>query len=463
MSPGAALLLGGGAVLALLPVRARGAAGTAALLLLGAALLLAGGDLLAGDCPDGWGALGRALTAAGGLGALLLGSARGSGALPPRAAGLLLAAAAGLDLACTAGGIEALLLGWGAALLGTLGAAVAAGWVQGAALRGLLLQAGLGACAALLGALLLARVGGAASFERAALAAGPPGALPLLGALALALGLLHPPGTLPFPRQEPLLTLPPPLASWIAGPLTIAGAFAAARALLPLAAAGEAAGPWRLALAGLGLLVVLRGARLALGADTLPGLVAGAARAQAGWLLLGLSALAPTPAAQGWVLSTSGAALGWQATALLTAGLAGWAFCALAEDVWGDAGLARLAGLSRRNAWLGAWLLLPLLALAGLPPLLAFPGRLALLAALERALPAWVGGVAALALLPGALVALRVARVAFHRPGGRREPEEPLVADAGLTLLCGVLAPLALLLGLAPPGLERALGALALP
>jgi hypothetical protein len=86
----------------------------------------------------------------------------------------------------------------------------------------------------------------------------------------------------------------------------------------------------------------------------------------------------------------------------------------------------------------------------------------ALLGALGSALPAWELAAAALLLLPGLLLPLRLARVLLH--GGRpRGPEEPLVASAGLTLWTACLALLALGVGLAPAGLERTLGALALP
>lgn len=455
------LVLAGAGGLLLLSGRAGGLpAGSLPLAALAAAVVLAGRDLLASG--DTWGALGRVLVLVGALGAQLLGAARKE-PLTRRGSGLLLLAAAGLSLAAATLRLELLLLGWGGAVLATLAAARVAGWVDPPAWRSLLAQGlvGLALTGAGAGAILAAT--GTARLDRAVLALEGGGEALLAGGLLLALGLLCPPGGLALPRQAGSAEgLPPALAAWLGGPMALAGLIAAARVLVPLAVSevpgGEA---WRLAVAGLGLVIAARGAAGALAAGTVTGLVSGLARAQAGWLALGLAALEPARQGGAWALGLPGAALAWQATALLVAGLAGWSFAALSEEAWGDASLSRAAGLGRRNLWLATWFLLPLLALAGLPPLAGFPGRVGLFVALER-LPAWVGVLAVLLLLPGLVAVLRATRVALHRMA-RPEPEEPLVAGSGLTFACGALGLLTLAIGLAPRGLARALGDLTLP
>lgn len=437
---GPALLAGVGAALlggSLLPGR-RGerAALPLAFLALGASLLLGARELLGGG--QQLSALGRVLIAAGGLGTLLLGAQRAEG-WSSRAAGLLSCAAAGLQLAVGGPQLVGVAAGWTLAVSASLGLGRVSGWVAPEAWRRLASEAAAGTVLVLVGLGLVGLGAGTGALARVALPVAGGAAL-VVGALLASAGLLLTPGAaLPWGWRGGLAG---PFLVWITGPLAVAGALVAARLLLPLAQAGPAAGPWRAALGALALLAAGSGALGALRARELPALVGGVARAQVGWLFLALAGLDPA-------LTRAAPALAWQALAAIAGGACAFAGCALVAEVGGSESLAGLTGLGRRNAWLATWVVVPPFVLAGLPPGPAFGGRIATLVALSGALPVWVAALAALLLLPGLLVALRLARIALHgpRPTG---PREPLVAEAGLTLWTGSLALLLLALGLAP-------------
>jgi len=110
-----------------------------------------------------------------------------------------------------------------------------------------------------------------------------------------------------------------------------------------------------------------------------------------------------------------------------------------------------LKGLNRRSPWHAAIVLLLMFSLAGLPPLVGFYAKLAVLQAVVEAGHVALAVVAVLFSLIGAFYYLRVVKVVyFDEPVG--EPA-PLRADAAQRGLLSVNGALILILGILPGGL----------
>jgi NADH-quinone oxidoreductase subunit N len=111
-----------------------------------------------------------------------------------------------------------------------------------------------------------------------------------------------------------------------------------------------------------------------------------------------------------------------------------------------------LKGLNRRSPWRAGMILLMMFSLAGIPPLVGFYAKLAVLRALIEASQVWLAVVAVLFSLIGAFYYLRVVKVMyFDEPG--EAAAEPGPASCGASGIMSINGLLILLLGVLPGGL----------
>ncbi|NYH98359.1 NADH-quinone oxidoreductase subunit NuoN [Cupriavidus plantarum] len=109
-----------------------------------------------------------------------------------------------------------------------------------------------------------------------------------------------------------------------------------------------------------------------------------------------------------------------------------------------------LKGLSRKNPWFAFLMLVMMFSMAGIPPMVGFYAKLAVLEAAVRAGMSWLAVVAVLFSLIGAFYYLRVVKLMyFDAPAG----EEPLEATAGLRGVLSINGLAVILLGLFPAAL----------
>jgi len=110
-----------------------------------------------------------------------------------------------------------------------------------------------------------------------------------------------------------------------------------------------------------------------------------------------------------------------------------------------------LKGLNRRSPWLAGMILILMFSLAGLPPMVGFYAKLAVLQALVDAGHVALAVVAVLFSLIGAFYYLRVVKVVyFDEPQEDAGPIQASCASRGLMSVNGLLV---LLLGVLPGGL----------
>lgn len=191
---------------------------------------------------------------------------------------------------------------------------------------------------------------------------------------------------------------------------------------------------WRPVLAVLGLAAVIVGGLVALSQTELKGLIAHTGLAQFGLVLLALAL---------WSDAGLAAALIMLAV-LVVLQLGLYAFVlSMQSDGRPITAMSALAGISARAPAHALALLLILLALAGLPPLIGFAGKIGLLlAAVEPGLAPfwlWLVCLAALAFLPTCVAYLRVVLVIYSAQddevlNGRTEPV-PLLTLIGVAVL----------------------------
>ncbi|MCL4699639.1 MAG: NADH:ubiquinone oxidoreductase subunit N, partial [Burkholderiaceae bacterium] len=115
--------------------------------------------------------------------------------------------------------------------------------------------------------------------------------------------------------------------------------------------------------------------------------------------------------------------------------------------------IADLAGLARRSPWVAGVMTVFMFSLAGLPPMIGFFAKLAVIQALvttNQALYIWLAVIAVLFSLVGAYYYLRVIKVMwFDEPG----PTAPVQQGAGVTALLALNGAAVLLFGLFSGGL----------
>jgi NADH-quinone oxidoreductase subunit N len=109
--------------------------------------------------------------------------------------------------------------------------------------------------------------------------------------------------------------------------------------------------------------------------------------------------------------------------------------------------IADLKGLSTRSPWMALIMLLLMFSLAGIPPMVGFYAKLAVLAAAVEAGLVWLAVVAVLASLVGAFYYLRVVKIMyFDTP----EDSQPIVATGGARAVFAVNGAAVLVLGILP-------------
>ncbi len=129
---------------------------------------------------------------------------------------------------------------------------------------------------------------------------------------------------------------------------------------------------WIAVLAGVAIVTMTLGNLVALWQSNVKRLLAYSSIAQAGYMLIGLVALAPE--AQSWMTGLNGLLL--YLFAYLFTNLGAFAVVIAVENHTGSAQLDAFAGLMRRNPFLAVTMFLFLLSLIGIPPTAGFVGKL---------------------------------------------------------------------------------------
>lgn len=129
---------------------------------------------------------------------------------------------------------------------------------------------------------------------------------------------------------------------------------------------------WMAVLAGIAIVTMTLGNLVALWQSNVKRLLAYSSIAQAGYILIGLAALAPE--AQSWTTGLNGVLL--YLFAYLFTNMGAFAVVIAVENRTGSAQLDAFAGLMRRNPFLAVMMLVFLLSLIGIPPTGGFMGKL---------------------------------------------------------------------------------------
>lgn len=247
---------------------------------------------------------------------------------------------------------------------------------------------------------------------------------------------------------------PTPVAALLASGSKVAGFFLLGRFVFLAwpgtagsAAWGGVVPGWAPVLAVLSLASLVLGNLAALAQRDLKRLLAYSAVAHAGYLLLGVLAVAG-----GASRADAFASLLFYATTYAVTVIGAFAVCGYLERARGTSAIAGLAGLAGRTPWFAAGLLVFLLSLAGLPPFAGFPAKFYVFAAalkVDRGGPGlWWLVTAGLLLSPVALYYyLKVLKQAYVAPGTGMELPRPAGSEI---LVVTVAAAAVLLLGLFP-------------
>jgi proton-translocating NADH-quinone oxidoreductase chain N len=129
---------------------------------------------------------------------------------------------------------------------------------------------------------------------------------------------------------------------------------------------------WMAVLAGMAIVTMFLGNLVALWQTNVKRMLAYSSIAQAGYMLIGLAALAPQ--AQSWTTGLNGLLL--YLFAYLFANLGAFAVVIAVENRTGSVELPAFAGLMRRCPWLAIAMFIFLLSLIGIPPTGGFMGKL---------------------------------------------------------------------------------------
>jgi NADH-quinone oxidoreductase subunit N len=242
---------------------------------------------------------------------------------------------------------------------------------------------------------------------------------------------------------------PAPVAAWIGSGSKVASFVALAKVLVIGLGAwsstpGTIAGPGWVGLVGvIAALSMTYGNLAALGQRNLKRLLGYSSIAQAGYLLVGVAALAVSTARE----SAAGALLYYLIT-YAAATIGAFALAAWVVVETGSDGVDDLDGLGVRHPFLGVCLTLLMLSLVGLPPLAGFVGKLAMfmqaLNSAGREHPAlmWLVAVGFLNSVVSAFYYVRILRALFLRP-----PARPGRRAVPLGIGWGIVAPAAVVVG----------------
>ena len=205
-----------------------------------------------------------------------------------------------------------------------------------------------------------------------------------------------------------------------------------------------AAGQWIVLLVLVSVLTMTLGNLTALRQTNVKRLLAYSSIAQAGYMLIGVAAVAARP---GQTFNGINGTLVYLFTYLFT-NLGAFAVVIAIETETGKVDLAEYSGLARRSPWLAGLLTIFLLSLAGIPPTGGFLGKLYVFgAAVNRSM--WVLlAIAAINTVIAAFYYLNIVRYMFFVPG--EEQAERVSVSPAFGAVLGITAVVTLLLGLVP-------------
>lgn len=224
-----------------------------------------------------------------------------------------------------------------------------------------------------------------------------------------------------------------PIAGFLSVVPKIAGLAVAARTVLALAPGSDAA--LALGLVAAGTMTV--GNVLALRQSSVKRLLAYSSIAQAGFVLVAVAAIGRSELAL--------PAFGLYLIAYLAMNLAAFLVVGVVERASGSDSIERFSGLGGASPALAAAMALLLLSLAGVPPLIGFVGKVALLLAALEADLAWLAVVLAVNAAVAVAYYLRVIAAMYFEA-----PSETLVVGRSTASAVHIGAAASLLLGLLP-------------
>ena len=272
----------------------------------------------------------------------------------------------------------------------------------------------------------------------------------VFGIVFLVSGLAFKLGAVPFHMWVPDVYQGSPTAvTLILGGAPKLAAFAMTMRLLVDGMQGLAA-DWQPMLMILAVLSLAIGNLTAIAQTNFKRMLAYSTISHMGFVLLALSAGVVEGKPDAWAAAYS-ASLFYMITYVLTTLGSFGIILLLARQGFECEQIDDLKGLNRRSPWHAAIVLLLMFSLAGLPPLVGFYAKLAVLQAVVEAGHVALAVVAVLFSLIGAFYYLRVVKVVyFDEPVGETAP---LQADAAQRGLLSVNGALILILGILPGGL----------
>lgn len=204
------------------------------------------------------------------------------------------------------------------------------------------------------------------------------------------------------------------------------------------------AGQWITLLVAVSVLTMTLGNLTALRQTNIKRLLAYSSIAQAGYILIGVAAVAATP---GLTFNGINGVLLYLFAYLFT-NLGAFAVVVAIETSTEKVELKDYSGMVRRSPWLAALLTIFLLSLAGIPPTGGFLGKLYVFgAAVNRAM--WVLlAIAVVNTVIAAFYYLNIVRYMFFVPAGERA--ERVSVSPAFSMVLGITAAVTLLLGIFP-------------
>jgi proton-translocating NADH-quinone oxidoreductase chain N len=175
---------------------------------------------------------------------------------------------------------------------------------------------------------------------------------------------------------------------------------------------------WVAVLAGVAMVTMLVGNLVALWQTNLKRLLAYSSIAQAGYMLIGLAALAPE--ARSWTTGLNGVLL--YLLAYLFTNLGAFAVVIAVENRTGSADLPAFAGLMRRNPFLAVAMFVFLLSLIGIPPTAGFVGKLFVFGAAIQRQMILLAVVGIVNSVISVYYYFGIMREMFFRDGGEAQP-----------------------------------------
>ncbi len=261
----------------------------------------------------------------------------------------------------------------------------------------------------------------------------------LFGVAFLVVGIAFKFGAAPFHMWLPdVYQGAPTIVTLFIGSAPKLAAFGMAWRLLE-SGAGPLAEHWHLMIAWLSVLSLAIGNIFALAQSSLKRMLAYSTISHVGFLFLGLSNASPTGYTSAMFYAISYALMA----------TAGFATLILLSDRGHDAEeIADFRGLNARNPWMAFLVLVIMASLAGVPPLLGFWAKLAVLRAALQGGMLWLALIGAVFAVIGAFYYLRVIKVMYFDAPDEK-PVADVHTDASLRWMLSVNALLLLALGFA--------------